>query len=202
MSRRLVGAVVGGDARALAPPDPATDAFTAQRVAEASEAAYAQGLADGRRAAVGEASEAARLVAERITAGLGEAVGEVLGELRRLRAGEALADVELARDLAEIILGREPHDDGRALLARCQEALSRLDDRPLEVRCHPEDAAVLTPALTAGPTVEGEVTVVEDAALAPGEARIAGRWAHVELTHAAAWRLIDEVLEVGEDGRG
>ncbi len=60
MSRRLVGAVVGGDARALAPPDPATDAFTAQRVAEASEAAYAQGLADGRRAAVGEASEAAR----------------------------------------------------------------------------------------------------------------------------------------------
>jgi len=202
LTRRLAGAVIGGDARALAPPDPATDAFTAKRVAEASEAAYAKGVADGRRAAVNEAAEAARAAAERATAGLGEAVGEVLGELRRLRAAEALADVELARGLAEIVLGREPHDDGQALLARCQDALSRLDDRPLEVRCHPEDAAALAPALTAGPAASAEVAVVEDASLAPGEARIAGRWAHAELTHAAAWRLIDEVLEVGEDGRG
>lgn len=198
MSRRLAGAAVEGSARSLSIPDPALDAFTRQRVEAAEAVAYQEGLVDGRRAATQEAAAAASAASAQAAAAVSTAVDQAVGELRALRDAEALADVTLARELAEIVLGREPHDDAQALLARCRVALGQLDDRPLELRCHPDDAATLRDGMVSA----DDLTVVDDPGLATGEATIAGRWACVELTRDAAWSLIAEAIDAGEDGRG
>lgn len=194
MSRLLSGPPVGGQPRALRVPDPADDPFTQRRVDEASAAAYERGLAEGRRQAVEQARAAAEEGAGRAVAAVRQAAAEVLAEMRALRADEAVADTELACRLAEVVLGREPHDGGKALLERCRSALAALDDAPLTVRVNQSDAAVLRDGLDA----DGQVEVVEDARLEPGEASVRGPWARADLTRDAAWRLVRDALEAGD----
>lgn len=194
MSRLLSGARVGAEPRPLRVPDPADDPFTQRRVDEASAAAYERGVADGRRQAVEEARAAAEEASGRAVAAVRDAAREVLAEMGALRAEEAAADVTLACRIAEVVLGREPHDEGRALLERCRAALAALDDAPLTVRVSPSDAAVLREGLAA----DADAEVVEDGSLGPGEARIRGPWSQADLTRDAAWQLVREALGAGD----
>lgn len=190
------GVALAGDARSIGAPELALDPFTRSQVELASEHAYREGLAEGRRGAVADAEQQARATASRIVAALEQAVGATVEQVRALREQQALADVELARRIAEAVLGREPHDAGLALLARCQMALAAIDDRPLELRCNPDDAPVIAEGLD-GRT--HDLSVVEDASLATGEAVISGRWARAELTREAAWALVAQAL-ANDDG--
>lgn len=195
MSRLLSGAEVGVEPRPLRVPDPADDPFTRRRVDEASAAAYERGVAEGRRQAVEQARAAAEEATTRAVAAVRASAREVLDEMAALRAEEAAADAALACRIAEVVLGREPHDGGRALLERCRAALAALDDAPLTVRVSPADAAVLRDGLDA----DGQVEVVEDPRLGPGEASVRGPWAQADLTREAAWQLVREALGVGDD---
>lgn len=168
--------------RRLAAPDPALDPFTRAQAEAAASAAYERGLADG--------AAAAAAAGERVAAAVAAAAERVVAELRAGRAAQAAADVDLAAALAEALLGREPDDGGKALLRRVREALAAVDDAPLRVWVHPSDEPFV--AATVG---GAEVSVHADPGLAPGEARVSGPWAEVDLTRAAAWQTLRAVLE-------
>ncbi|QBI21236.1 hypothetical protein ER308_17775 [Egibacter rhizosphaerae] len=193
MSRRLADPTFGHAPRSLAAPDPSLDALTRELIEEAVDDAYARGEAAGRRAAVEEATEAAQKATGRAARAVEAAVEGALAEVGELRRQQAAADAELAARIAALVLGHEPHDGGQGLLVRCRQALERLDDRPISLRAHPDDAATLRDGLV-GESVE----VVEDRSLGLGEAVFAGRWARAELTREAGWALVCEAL--GLDG--
>lgn len=169
--------------------DPALDAFTQQRVDAAATAAYERGHRDGAAAA----TTAAEASADRFVAAVDHASREILAELRAMRAADASADVALASQIAEVVLGREPHDGAQALLGRVEDALAAVDDLPLVVSVHPDDAAVIAAGLRA----EG-VRVEADPTLDAGEARIDGPWARAELTRQAAWDAVHDALAAAE----
>lgn len=200
MSRVLTAPAVAAPARALGIPAPALDARTRELLEAAAADAYERGVADGR--AAGAAS--ARAEAQRAAAAVVAALEATAAEARALQAAVADGDVRLASAIAEAVLGRTPHDGGAALLERVHEALSLLDDRPLVVRANPADVDLLADGLRA----VGGLSVEPDAALAPGEARVVGQWGSAQLTRAAAWERLREVLDDAaaaadaEDGRG
>lgn len=188
----LARPALGVQPRLLAAPPPASDAFVRAQVAEAAAAAYADGRRDGERDARAELGAAVVRVEAAFAA--------VRAEIAALRAGRAEADVALAAAIGEAVLGREPHDGGKALLARLGQVLAELDDAPLVVRVHPGDAEVVAAAVAR----EGAVAVEVDTALAPGEARVDGRFASAALTRDAAWEAVRAVLDAGagDDGAG
>lgn len=194
MSRLLKRPAVAPSPRLLGAPDAAPDPFVRERVQRAAAEAYERGVADGRRMGEEEARGAAERAAERMAGAVREAGAVVLAELADLRSAQALADVELACRIAEAVVGHEPHDGGQALLERCREAIAALDDTPLTVHVNTEDAQLLAGALH----TNGDVRLVEDASLAPGEARIRGSWGRADLTRDAAWALVRESLGVGD----
>jgi flagellar assembly protein FliH len=195
LSRLLHRPAMDAAPRTMGTPEPALDPFTRRRVDEAAAEAYERGRADGRREAVEQARAAAEQAANRVGAAVREAVDVAVAELGELRRSEALADTELACRIAEVVIGREPHDGGQALLDRCREALAALDDVPLKLRVNPDDSELLATQLV----TNGDLQLVEDASLAPGEARIQGRWGRADLTREAAWALVREVLEPADD---
>jgi flagellar biosynthesis/type III secretory pathway protein FliH len=187
LSRVLRQPLVGAERLTVAVPDPiAIDPVVRSRVEEATATAYERGFADGmaagRREAHGEVEQIALLLR-----GAADDAAERLDAARRERAREVL---ELAFAIAEAVIGREPHDGGVALLGRVQEALEHLDDEPLRVHVHPDDE----PTISQGLGGAHAVTVVADAQLAPGEARIRGPWARAEVTFAGALEIVREVL--------
>lgn len=186
LNRLLHLPAVDVEPRPLSAPDPALDAFTRARVEEAAADAYERGRRDGAEMA----RAAAVAAAERVAAAVDTARDAAVAELRRLRAAETRTDVELATAIAAVVLGREPHDGGQALLARLGEALAALDDAPLVIRVHPEDAELVR-AGTRG----DQVTVDADPSLGLGEARITGPWSRAELTRETAWQTVREALE-------
>lgn len=194
LSELLTRPVVEATPRPITAPAAALDAFTRARIDEAVAEAYTRGRRDGAADARADAAAAT----QRVTAAVADAGAAVISELRELRAAAAEADTGLAVAIAEAVLGREPHDGGMALLARLRDALSALDDEALTVHAHPDDAALLADALDA----DARVTVTPDAGLAPGEARVTGRWAEAELTRAAAWAAVREVLDAPTDHGG
>lgn len=181
-SRLLARPELRDEPCALAAPPPAADPFVRAQVDEAAARAYERGRRDG------EATARAGLEAStgRVEAAFAR-VCEELAALRRERAG---ADVELAAAISEVLLDREPHDGGRALLARLREALAELDGGPLSVRVHPDDAEVVRAALA----VDGSVEVEAVEHLRPGEAVVDGRFASAELTRAAALDAVRAVV--------
>jgi len=171
----------------VAVPDPTSiDPVVRASVDEATAVAYERGFADGmnagRREAYAEADELANVIR---TASLDAAV-----RLAEARAARSFEVIELALTITEQILGREPHDGGLVLLDRLRSALENLDDEPLRIFCHPEDA----PVIERGIVGARNVRVEPDDLLQPGEARVQGPWSQADLTFAGALEAIREVL--------
>ena len=172
------------------------------RVARAQ--GFAVGWAEGVRASQARSAaaheEAARALEERsnrvlseqqaASAALATAVTRCQETTRALQ--ERLADqaVELALQIAEAVLGREvalSTDPGDAV----RRALTALPvDVPLVLRLHPDDQALLDPALLAG----CPASVVADPHLARGDARVETESGWVEADLAGALARVREVL--------
>jgi flagellar biosynthesis/type III secretory pathway protein FliH len=161
--------------------EPAVAAELDRRVSLAQQEAYIVGHAAG----VQDATVAldARLVAA------ADAVGELADDLATARTAlreEIAGDVvRLAVALTQTLVGRTLEPDVAALAARVEAALANVDDDTATVRAPAGQASALIAMLDRkGHTLR----VVTDHELAPGEARIVGRFVTAELTTAA---LID-----------
>ena len=158
----------------------------ATAAAEAHDRGRRAGIEEGAAAAARQAAALARPVAEAIDAGI--------EQLRRLRADERAGLVELAAAIARAVTGGEPTAAGDRLLADVEAALEALDDAPLVVAVNSRDVKLLVDGLAGRPGV----SVIEDATLEPGEARVRGPWALSELTRDARWSSVSEALGLGE----
>ena len=163
--------------------DPDLTAYVDRLVRESQEAGYAEGHAAG----VAEANERLDRLAQAITLTIPD-VEERMEQARQSTTGGV---VELATAVAEVVLGRTPHDDGAAVLRRVEEAMDLLDERPLVLSVSPDDLDV---AEQAADDLD-DLSVEADASLQPGEARLRGGWSHADLTRAAAWESIQRHLD-------
>lgn len=168
---------LGGDR----PPPP----DVAAALERARQDGYEAGFADGRAAAISEAQQAARHAA----AGIEQAVTAARDAVATLADRDADELVGLALAIAEAVIGRTPHDGGAAVADRVRDELARLDDDAVVVLTSDDDAALVREVVTTG---GAQVRV--DPSLHPGEARIAGRWAEVELTAEDAWQRVRQAL--------
>lgn len=163
--------------------DPVVRASVEEATATAYERGFTDGMAVGRREAYAEAEQLAELIR-----GAAQDAAVRLAEARAARSAEV---VELALAIAEQVIGHEPHDGGMVLLERLRSTLEQLDDEPLRVLVHPEDA----PVVERGIVGARNVRVEPDVSLQPGEARVEGPWSRAELTFAGAMDMVREVLD-------
>jgi flagellar biosynthesis/type III secretory pathway protein FliH len=187
LSRLLAAPAVAVAPRALSRPDPANDPFLAALLARTEAEAFARGKAAG----AAEAHAAAAAAVGRAADGLRAAVAEGAAALRAAGVETCRETRDLALAIAGAVLGREPGDGGAALAARLRATLAELDDAPLVVTVPAPEAEVVAAALADEPGVE----VRAGAALAPGEARVAGRWASADLTRRALLGALEELLD-------
>jgi flagellar biosynthesis/type III secretory pathway protein FliH len=146
----------------------------------AAESAYSQGFNAGIVEGRGDtASVATRL---------GSSVLHAIHELRRAREADIAASIDLAIEMATVILGHAPVGDRAAMIQRVLDALAEVDDTTVTIAAHPADVGLLQEA------VRGDVEVRADDTLAPGEVRILGDWARVDLTHESVLAVMKEGL--------
>jgi flagellar assembly protein FliH len=141
---KRVGAGAAGGAPAGRGPDPRESGALEARVKEMErdierreQAAYRNGLEQGR--AAGEQAAAAHLkpVLERFAA----TINELSAHRRQLRHAAETDVVKLAVAIARRVLRREINVDPEAMLGLVKAALENLDGREIErVRVHPADA--------------------------------------------------------------
>ena len=172
----------GGSAwvQAAAPPPPDLEAVRRE--------AFERGVAEGRAALPWTDAEALRATVRAFTA----AASELAAARRSYLLENRHVVVELACAIAERVLGAPPATDRAALTALVGRALELFpNDEPLALHLAPADRAIVEAGLAeemARLGREGRVRVVEDATLAPGEARLLGRSSDVRASVA-------EVLE-------
>lgn len=163
--------------RPQAQPHPSlSEAAIAARIEEARREAHAQGVAEGERTA---AARAQRQLAAAVDALANRAAQFAAAEVaqRRQRLADAV-DLALvvARKLSGAAVDAMPQAPVAALLS---EALASVGRTPsIVIRCHPDLVPHFEPTATrmlAQHGLEGRVTVLSDAALAPGDGRI--EWA-------------------------
>jgi flagellar biosynthesis/type III secretory pathway protein FliH len=173
---------ISGTSHRLGSPSP--DPRAAALLDEARKEGYDQGFAAG--AAAAEATirrvetEAIARIERALTAasaGLRAELGAFGPELTRLA-------VQVARRLVAEV----PETVASGLERRIGAALEALDDDDLVLRLNPDDAARLR---TFTRRLEG-ATVETDPGLAPGDARLVGRWSRADLTMETAWRIVEE----------
>jgi flagellar assembly protein FliH len=178
----------------------------AERSHQAAQAqGYATGWAEGRRVALARAAEEAEAVRRAAEAGEARRHAEHLDAMAALdaavdqlhtRLGEAVGAlseqaVAVALELTEAILAREvatATDPGGDALRR---AMALVDPHvAVTVRMHPEDRATLDPVALEGRAV----AVVDDPALARGDAVAETEDTLVDATVSAALERVREVL--------
>lgn len=177
--------------RRLSDVDHCGSVVTRQEADEAAAASYERGHADGHVAGTELGRAEARAETDRVVNAIRAAASEATSAVQAALRAHADEVVQLALAAAEAVIGREPHDGGHALSERVHRALDALDDAPLTVRANVDDVGCLGAALEH----DLQLTVVADTTLLPGEARIEGRWASVDLTRQAAWDAIAEVID-------
>lgn len=160
--------------------DAATRAVLEAAVGQARAEAYRDGEAAGRASAV-DAAEAAADTVRR-------ALSDVLVELRAQVVQATECNLVFATEIATAVLERVPPDDALSVLDRVRRAVDVLDDRPLTVRLHPDDAASLAAADTEG------LDLVADPSLRRGDARVVGAHSGAELTRTAMVAAAASVL--------
>lgn len=170
--------------RAISPPasidDPAVQALVQRSVEAARVAGMQEGLAQGRA----QADQAAASLAASIERAVHQAAASSAAIADHLAARITGLAVEIA---SRVVADLDP--SGTGIVARVDEALHVLDDRPLVVHVHRDDLALVQAACPP------EVEAVVEASLQPGEARIEGRWADADLTWNSIWGSVREVLD-------
>lgn len=155
-------------------------------VERATADAYRRGHADGHREGMSAAADHADQLARSVSAAL-DAASQTVTVDRAACASEA---VELALAIAETVLRREPHDGGAAVAATVRDVLAQLVDPAPTVLVHADDQDLVAAALADLPVV-----VQGDPSLQPGDARVRGGWADVDLSRTAAWSAVREALD-------
>lgn len=179
--------LVGSPHRLAAAPPDRHDPVVRDLVEQVGEDAYARGHAEGLR----EGTATALDRADRLAHVVADAVGRASQQADASRAEHVDDTVRLALTIAETVLRREPHDGGRAVADAVRDAVGQLTDPAPTVHVHPGDRDLVDATLS-----DLALTVVGDPALQPGDARVRGGWAEVELTTAAAWTAVREALDV------
>jgi flagellar assembly protein FliH len=135
-----------------------------------AQAAYQQGLQEGRAAAEGAANQRAAAQLAPVLANLGAVIQELAGTRKRFRMEAEEATVNLAIAIARRVLHREIATDPEAILGLVKSAFERVNSRESHrLRVSPADAAAIQQnraALELPPAVE----IAADASLAPGSA--------------------------------
>lgn len=188
MSRVLSTPFLSDDTQHLAAPERRVDAGTRALIDRLEAEAYRRGHADGEHAAVAAATAAA----ERATAALRPLLAQLSTGLEQLRGDRVRADVGLAMEIAEHVVGAAPSLDAEVLADRVHAAVAELSDPDLEVRVAPQQVAAVTEALAS--TGDRHVHVAGDPAVPEGEARVEGRWGRAELTREAAMSAVRDLL--------
>lgn len=175
MDRVLRNAVVDDDPRSLGSGG-RVDHEAA--LAEAYERGHRDGVVEGRR----HATEDMQALGEAIRTAFAVAVDEI----RDVVSVEAAERAAAALEIASWVVGREPAIEREALIARIERAVAAIDDQPLTLHLSDEDRGTIEiPGL-------GDITIVADPALGPGEARVTGPWSRVEITGDAAITQVRE----------
>jgi len=191
-THRIIGAEVSGQPRAIGQPSMERtiqmDAAMSSRLDQMREAAYNKGLAEGRS----QGSQEMGQRVESISAAITLSCGDLQERLERSRQSYAGGVVQLAEVIAEAVIGRTPHDEGAAILARVRAALDQLDDPQLRITVHPDDLGIVRDGLGSHPGIE----VTADSNLSLGEAQISGGWSHADLTREAAWDAVRRSLQL------
>lgn len=187
LSEVLRATVVAADRRALTVPDrDVVGPVLAARLEAAREEGYAAGHRDGRA----EGERTARAHLDGLATAVDAALAATRADLASVRATQAAEITTLAGDIARVVLAREPSRTGADALAAVEQALAELDDTDLTVSVAPDDVDMVSRALAG----QSGVTVVADARLGVGEARVRGAHAAADLTREAIWSAVDAAL--------
>lgn len=174
--------LLGGADEPAEPPPPPFDveAVRAEAFAAGRAAGLAEGLADGAAAVAPER--------ERLRAAV------AAFEAARAIDGAALAPLfaQLATRLAEAVVGAELRLGPDVVLRLAQAALAAAGPGAAALRAHPRDAALLRAAGTA-------VTLIEDAAMPPGDLLVeGGDWVVADGISARLAAVLGSALGDGE----
>ena len=164
-------------------------AIAAGRV-EGYEAGFADGIADGRRAALAEATEAHAITQQT----LAKLVDQLTQQNSQTAQELSRAVVERAIDIASMIIGRElavAENPGADALARCLAIAPNVTDMVAHV--HPEDLALLDAGSYASATGH-EFTLVADDRLERGDAVVMTDQTIIDARLATAFERVAEVL--------
>lgn len=184
MTRLLRGpSTSAAGTRRLDTPAPTLDETTRTLIADAEARGYDRGRSDG----AADAATAARQAADRAAAAVTDAVAQLADHLAASADQQAATAVDVARTIAETLLGRELTDGGDALLGRIRTAVTQLDHGPFTVHVSTEDHDHIS-AGSLGP----DVTVTPDPTMSPGDARIEGPWSGADLTVQTIVRQLAE----------
>lgn len=184
MSRVLRDAVTDAPPRLVGDAS-ARDSEIRATIEAAAQEAYLRGRDEGFNAGY----EAAAASLEHLTQSLGRSAVAGIAELQRWRAEDATDVVTLALAIAERVIGSEPRAGGVAVAERVREALAAIDDNPLTVMVHPDDADAVRGALR-----DVQMEVLADPSLEPGDAKVRGPWSEIELTTRTAWDAVSRAL--------
>jgi flagellar biosynthesis/type III secretory pathway protein FliH len=158
------------------------------------DSAAAEAYERGRQAGIEEGVAAAARRAEALAAPVADALRAGVAELRGLREARHAELLEMAVEIARAATGHEMAPAGGRLLEDVRAALQAVDDTHLVVTAHPDDCEILQAGLASSLGSSQGVSVVPDAGLQPGEARVRGPWALVDVTADATWAAIREAL--------
>ncbi len=160
--------------------------FVDDNTAELVEQARAEAFEAGRREGFAAGRADVQDAIARVDSALRNAVREL--DNHRMRAVNETLDAAL--EVAAFVVGSLPADEGAAIAARIQEAITDLDDEDMVIAIHPQDWDAVSELVR----LPNGMTMQRDPSLRPGEARVVGRWATAELTRDAALEVAREVL--------
>lgn len=147
-------------------------------VARAFDAGRREGFAAGRQETISAVQR------------LESALAAALADASRLRAAAVDDTLQAALAVAEFVLGTAVVDATGPLAERIMAAATEIDDETATVSVNPSDWDVIAPIVH----LPHGFTIERDPGMRPGEARIRGPWADVELTRAAALERAREAL--------
>ncbi len=180
---RQVG--VSPSARPLGAPAAIDDPAIRPLVEDEARRAYERGLVEGEARGRAEAEATGSALA----ASVAQALQVARSSSDRIASELAGRCNEIALAAARMIVG-EVDEAAEGIVHRVRTALAVVDERPVVVKVHPDDVEAVRTA--GGHEVEVEI----DPSLQRGEARVGGRWCDADLTWAAIWSQVREVLDV------
>ena len=181
MNRVIRRPTVTPDARAIGGGPPS--ALDATAVETATSYAFEEGRLAGRA----EAAESVRELALAVN----EAVDRAVADLQQIRADAVSQWVEAAIDIAEFLIDSVPEQAAQSLLSRIEDALEQITDTPLEIHIGATDLELVDEIFGN----RSDISVIVEAGLRPGEARISGSAASADITRATALAAVRRALQ-------